>query len=394
MLGANTMLLNTTMIKNTHHGWGSLSQLAELIAPFNVRNILLITDPFLTQNGVVEQVKESLPEYDLTLFDEIEAEPTLMLAEELVSFVKAQRAELIIGLGGGSALDLAKLAAVLASHEGAVREYLNLSGDREINKKGLPTVLIPTTSGTGSEVTDLSVLSLEGSKDVVAHHYLLADCVLIDPKLTLTVPPRVTAATGVDALTHAIESYLSINADPITDSLALYAIRLISRSLQLAVEDGNNRAARTDLSYGSYLAGLSFFNAGVAGVHALAYPLGGQFKISHGESNALLLPHVMEYIRSSSAERLRDIYGAMGFDIAKLDADSASQYAIRAIRELVEAVGIPSSLQAYGIKESALESLTEDALKQTRLLARSPMPLQREDILKIYQIAWQGSSKV
>src|SRR5690606_3333369 len=178
-----------------------------------------------------------------------------------------------------------KLAAVFIHNEGDLETYLNLTGSRSISEKGVFNILIPTTSGTGSEVTDISVLALENTKDVVSHEYLKADLAIVDPKLTCSMPRDVTASTGADALTHAIEAYLSVNANPVSDGHALQAIRLIGGALHRAVVDGNDEEARIAMSYGSYIAGLAFHNAGVGAVHALAYPLGGQFHIPHGSSN-------------------------------------------------------------------------------------------------------------
>lgn len=384
------MLLKTTMLTNTYHGWGALDSLPQLVEPFHVKTILLIIDPFLKNNDLFEKLMLLLAPYEVVVFDQITTEPTLEQAESLVKFAKNSNCDLVIGLGGGSVLDVAKLVAVLVTHEGNVVEYLNLSGHKKLKDKGIPKIIIPTTSGTGSEVTNISVLSLEGSKDVVSHDYLLADIVILDPKLTVTVPPKVTAATGIDALTHAIESYLSVNSNPITEGLALHAISLITRSLSEVVFNGSNKAARIDLSYGSYLAGLSFFNAGVGGVHALAYPLGGQYGISHGESNALLLPYVLNYIRPSCIDKLRDIYVAMGYEIGSSDNEQISKWCIKVIEDLITDIGIPNTLQAFDIPESGLVKLAEDAVKQTRLLARSPMELSFEDILNIYQNAWKG----
>lgn len=383
------MLLKTTMVTNTYHGWGALDSLPQLLKPFAVERILLIVDPILKKNSVFQTMLELLKEYDVVSFDKVSAEPTLKLAEELIYFARSSEAQMVIGLGGGSVLDLAKLAAVLITHEGDVDEYLNLSGHRFIENKGIPKIIIPTTSGTGSEVTNISVLSLDGSKDVIAHDYLLADIALLDPSLTVTVPARVTAATGIDALTHAIESYLSVNADPITDSLALHAITLITKFLREAVLDGGSKEARTNLSYGSYLAGISFFNAGVGGVHALAYPLGSQYGISHGESNALLLPYVLDYIRASCIDKLCDIYVAMGFKVGNHNNEQVSRLCIREIQNLVLDIGIPSSLQIYGITELSLLELAKDAVKQKRLLARSPMTLLEKDVFNIYYKAWK-----
>ncbi len=257
--------------------------------------ILVVTDPFLKDIGLTNQVTEPLEAegYAIEIYTEVVPEPPLAIGEKLVAHTRDNAFDLVIGVGGGSALDLAKLAGVLASHEGNVAHYLNLTGTKQITEKGIPTILIPTTSGTGSEITNISVLSLETTKDVVTHDNLLADVAIVDPALTISLPPKITAATGVDALTHAVESYISKNASPVSDALALQAIRLISNSIRTAVANGQDKQARTDMSYGSYLAGIAFFNAGVAGVHALAYPLGGQFHIAHGDSNAVLLPYVM-----------------------------------------------------------------------------------------------------
>ncbi|HET6873092.1 MAG TPA: iron-containing alcohol dehydrogenase [Sporolactobacillaceae bacterium] len=376
----------------SYTGWGSLSQLLPEIEKHQAKNILIVTDPLLNQIGLVNRITDPLNEkgYTYTIYTDVVPEPPLETGEKLVAFAREGHFDLVIGLGGGSALDLAKLAAVLAAHEGPVENYLNLTGTKTLTKKGLPKILIPTTSGTGSEVTNIAVLSLATTKDVVTHDFLLADAAIVDPELTLTVPPRVTAATGVDALTHAIEAYVSVNASPTTDGLALQAIRLISQSLRTAVKNGQDQAARTKMSEGSYIAGLAFFNAGVAGVHALAYPLGGQFHIPHGESNAVLLPYVMGYIRQSCKKRMADILEALGGNSSFLSEEEASIKCVELLEQLVSDVGIPSTLGGFDIPESALEQLTEDGLKQKRLLARSPLPLHESDIRAIYQAAFKG----
>ncbi|MGE7111673.1 iron-containing alcohol dehydrogenase [Lysinibacillus sp. NPDC047702] len=376
----------------SYTGWGCLNQLLPEVERFKATNILIVTDPFLKELGLTDKIQQPLLSkgYATTIYTDIAPEPPLAIGEKLVDFTRKHHFDLVIGLGGGSALDLAKLAAVLAVHDGKVADYLNLTGTKTLEQKGLPKILIPTTSGTGSEVTNISVLSLETTKDVVAHDYLLADIAIVDPELTISLPPKITAATGVDALTHAIEAYVSINANEVTDALALQAIRLISGSIRTAVQDGQNKQARSDMSYGSYLAGLAFFNAGVAGVHALAYPLGGQFHIAHGDSNAVLLPYVMGYIRQSCEKRMKDILDAMGISSAYLSQEEASYKCVDALQQLVQDVNIPSTLKGFNIPEEALEQLTSDATKQTRILARSPMLLEREDIYAIYRAAFDG----
>ena len=386
------MMQKLTFTPVSYTGWGCLNQLLLEVEKLNVNNILIITDPFLKELGLTDSIEKPLLEngYSTTIYTDIAPEPPLAIGEKLVAFTRKHHFDVVIGLGGGSALDLAKLAAVLATHDGKVADYLNLTGTKNLENKGLPKILIPTTSGTGSEVTNISVLSLETTKDVVTHDYLLADVAIIDPALTISLPPKVTAATGVDALTHAIEAYVSVNANEVTDALALQAIKLISGSIRTAVHDGQNKQARSDMSYGSYLAGLAFFNAGVAGVHALAYPLGGQFHIAHGDSNAVLLPYVMGYIRQSCEKRMKDILDAMGISSAYISQEEASYKCVEALQQLVRDVNIPSTLKGFNIPESALVQLTDDATKQTRILARSPMPLKRQDISTIYRAAYDG----
>ncbi|MGO1059608.1 iron-containing alcohol dehydrogenase [Planococcus sp. FY231025] len=376
----------------SYTGWNSLEHLVEEAKRLNASNILIVTDPFLEDLGMTRKIIEPLEAegWTTSVYTEVVPEPPLAVGEKLVAYTREHKFDLVIGLGGGSALDLAKLAGVLATHEGKVADYLNLTGSRSLTHKGIPKILIPTTSGTGSEVTNISVLSLESTKDVVTHDFLLPDVAIVDPALTTSLPPKVTAATGIDALTHAIEAYVSKNANPVTDGLALQAIRLMSGSIRTAVADGENKEARTNMSYGSYLAGLAFFNAGVAGVHALAYPLGGQFHISHGESNAVLLPYVMGYIRQSCEKRMKDILEAMGFSSTQLSQEEASYKCVEQLTNLVADVNIPVSLKGFGIQEEALDSLADDAVKQKRILARSPMPLLREDIYAIYHAAYTG----
>ncbi|HSI68416.1 MAG TPA: iron-containing alcohol dehydrogenase [Planococcus sp. (in: firmicutes)] len=376
----------------SYTGWGALEQLPSEVSNYSPKKILVVTDPMLAKIGLTDKVTEPLKSkgYEIDVYTGVVPEPPLEVGEKLANYTREHGFDMVIGVGGGSALDLAKLAAVMATHNGPVADYLNLSGSKSIERKGLPMILIPTTAGTGSEVTNISVLSLETTKDVITHDYLLADVAIVDPELTISVPAKVTAATGIDALTHAVEAYISVNASPATDALALQAIRLISGSLRKAVKNGEDKQARTDMSQGSYLAGLSFFNAGVAGVHALAYPLGGQFHIAHGDSNAVLLPYVMSYIRKSCTKRMGDILEAMGGNASFLSEEDASYKCVDELKRIVEDVGIPSSLKGFDIPESAIDALTEDGVKQKRILARSPLTLEKEDIRAIYQSAYDG----
>jgi len=377
----------------THIGWGAAEKLIDEVKKFSTGKILVVADPVLKQIGVIDQVFAPLRNGDqqFDLYTDIIPEPLLETGQKLVDFARKGNYSLVIGIGGGSALDLAKLAAVFLANGGNVEEYLNLTGNKILQKKGVPKILIPTTSGTGAEVTNISVLALEHTKDVISHDYLIADIAIVDPQLTVTVPAKVTAATGADALTHAIEAYISVNANHYSDGLALQAISLISGSLREAVANGQDKRARTDMAYGSYIAGLSFFNAGVGAVHALAYPLGGQFHIPHGDSNAVLLPYVMNYIRNSCFVKMGRIYQAMGGNTENISAEEASIKCIYSLAELLKDIGIPDSLPGFNVPLSALEQLTTDGVKQKRLLARCPMKLTEKDISNIYASAFSGT---
>ncbi|MES2378688.1 MAG: iron-containing alcohol dehydrogenase [Bacteroidota bacterium] len=376
----------------THIGWGAVENLLAEVQQLAPEKILIVADPILKQIGMVENIVKPISEanYLYDIYTDIIPEPLLETGQKLVDFARVGNYSLIIGIGGGSALDLAKLAAVFMSNEGDIKDYLNLSGSKKIQHKGIPKILIATTSGTGAEVTNISVLALEHTKDVISHDHLIADVAIVDAQLTVSVPAKVTAATGADALTHAIEAYISVNANPYSDGLALHAIKLISGSLRDAVANGNNKQARTDMAYGSYLAGLAFFNAGVGAIHALAYPLGGQFHIPHGDSNAVLIPYVMDYIRPSCFVKMGDIFAAMNGSVIAISPEEASVKCIFSLISLLKDIGIPATLAGFNVPESALEQLTADGVKQKRLLARCPMPLTETDILNIYKKAFAG----
>ncbi|MGG4489239.1 iron-containing alcohol dehydrogenase [Metabacillus idriensis] len=376
-------------------GEGSVQNLLHLIKEYQAAKIFLFADPILIKLGVLSSIEQTLDENRIQVerYTDIHPEPQVSIGDGAVNALRKSGADLVIGIGGGSCLDIAKAAAVLAKNEGSVEDYLNLSGSKKLTEQGLPKIMIPTTSGTGAEMTDIAVFSLEETKDVITHDYLLADAVIIDPELTYSLPPRVTAASGIDALTHAIESYLSINATVLTDTLALEAVEKIASSIRTAVWQGGDREARRSMSWGSMLAGLSFFNAGVAGVHALAYPLGGLFKISHGESNAVLLPYVLDYIWPSCLHKMTILASALGIQRNGNSDREIAQSVVLEIRNLMEDVGLPNNLQAYGITEDDLEKLAAGGIKQTRLLARSPKSFQLQDVKQVYYAALHGALK-
>lgn len=373
-------------------GEGSIQKLIDECSRFAAKKVILFADPGVIKAGLASKVEDVLKstKIEYTVYDQIVPEPPLSVADQAVEAIRVSEADLVVAVGGGSALDLAKAAAVVAKNEGSIADYLNLSGTKTLKNKGLPKILIPTTSGTGSEVTDIAVFSLETTKDVITNNFLIADVAIVAPELTYSLPPRVTASTGMDALTHAVEAYISVNATTLTDALALEAIELISHNLRTAVWHGMNREARKNMAWGSVIAGMSFYNAGVSGVHALAYPIGGLFHVSHGESNSVLLPYVFDYIWPSCMEKVARIGDAMGVCTPGMTTREAALAAVQGMRDLIADVGLPSTLDAYGIAEKDLDVLASDASKQTRLLARSPKPYRLEDIRRIYGNALRG----
>jgi alcohol dehydrogenase class IV len=259
-----------------------------------------------------------------------------------------------------------------------------------VKRKGPALIAIPTTAGTGSEVTNVAIFSDKQAqlKKGIVSDYLLPDVALVSPAMTLTCPRSVTAASGVDALVHAVESYISVNASPITDAIALGAIKLITKALPKAYANPTNLQAREDMATASLMAGMAFGNAGVGAVHALAYPLGGRFNIAHGVSNALLLPYVMEWNKTACVERFRDIAEAMGLRVANLSDKDAADQAVVAMADLCAAVDIPSGLRSFNVPEDAIPAMAEEASKIDRLMRNNPRKLTAADIEKIYRAAY------
>lgn len=386
-------MFNFVSPKTLHHGKDSLKKLYIILEDLQVERLTIISDPVLKDIGAIDEILNRIEnmQVEFELITDVVPEPPLDIGNKIVNQTRAFNPDLVVGIGGGSALDIAKTASVLVKNEGTIEEYVNLTGNKKITDAGIPKILIPTTAGTGAEVTDIAVFSLEDTKDVITHEYLLADYAIVDPMLTISLPPRVTAASGIDALTHAIESYTSVHATPITKKLSLEAIQLIVPHIRTAVWNGENIEARENMALGSLLAGLSFYNAGVAGVHALAYPLGGLFNIPHGESNAVLLPYVYDVIWSSCMEKMIDIAEIFEIPMENRHKRDIVIDLIQHLQYLIQDVGLPLNIQDYQIKKEDIASMVDNGIKQTRLLNRSPRKLDKELIETIYTNAYDGS---
>ncbi len=366
-------------------GLGSIAQVAEQVRKLRGTRVLILTDPGVAGCGDVTYVEEPLREaaLEVGVYDHAVPEPPMASLHEVVDFVEDGGFDCVIGFGGGSAIDVAKMAAVLAHTGHHVEEYVGVD---MVPKKGLPLIAIPTTAGTGSEVTAIAIFANEAKniKQGVVSPHLIPDIAIVDPVLTLTCPPNVTAASGIDALIHNMEAFISVNATLHTDPLAKEGMELIGAALRTAVLDGSNLEARHDMAIGSMLGGIAFGNAGVGAVHALSYPLGGRFHVPHGVANAVMLPWVMEYNMLACLPRFRDIACALGETVEGLSAREVAVKAVGAMRQLADDVGLPQHLSDLDISADAIEELTEGALTQTRLLANNPRKLTHDDIYQIY----------
>ena len=368
-------------------GQAAIEQLAAELTRLNVNNPLIVTDAILVKSGTVDLALAQLGGRRYGIFDQVKPEPEISIVEDCTRAYREGEHDGLIGLGGGSAIDIAKGVAAFAGHEGPLAE---LFGVDLVKRKGPALIAIPTTAGTGSEVTNVAIFSDKQAqlKKGIVSDYLLPDVALVSPVMTLTCPRSVTAASGVDALVHAVESYLSVNASPITDAIALGAIKLIAKALPKAYANPANLQAREDMATASLMAGMAFGNAGVGAVHALAYPLGGRFNIAHGVSNALLLPYVMEWNKMACVERFRDIAEAMGVRVADLSDKDAADQAVKAMADLCAAVDIPSGMRSFNVPEDAIAAMAEEASKIDRLMRNNPRKLTAADIEKIYRAAY------
>jgi alcohol dehydrogenase class IV len=367
-------------------GAAAIEQLSAELTRLNVQNPLIVTDAILVQSGTVDLALAQLGGRRYGVFDQVKPEPEISIVEDCTRAYREGGHDGLIGVGGGSAIDIAKGVAAFASHEGPLAE---LFGVDLVKRKGPPLIAIPTTAGTGSEVTNVAIFSDKQAqlKKGIVSDYLLPDVALVSPLMTLTCPRSVTAASGVDALVHAVEAYLSVNASPITDAIALGAIKLIVKALPKAYANPSSLPAREDMATASLMAGMAFGNAGVGAVHALAYPLGGRFNIAHGVSNALLLPYVMEWNKLACVERMRDIAEAMGVRVAHLSDKDAADLAVKAMADLCVAVEIPTGLRSFNVPEDAIPAMAEEASKIERLMRNNPRKLTAADIEKIYRAA-------
>lgn len=372
-------------------GAGAIQGLADLVKEEGGSKPFLVVDPGLKKAGLLKKITDPLKKakMDFEVYDKIDPEPGLKLADAGCKLAAKSGCDCVIGVGGGSAMDVAKAVSILLTNGGKAEDYLGLG---KISKPGVPKIMVPTTAGTGAEVTFTAVFINEktGSKGGMNGDPLYPDAALLDPELTVSVPPHITAATGIDAFTHAIEGYLSTQAHSISDMYALEAIEMISRNLPQAYANGDNLEARSAMLMGSLLAGKALATAGVGLVHAMAYPLGGMFGIPHGLANAVLLPYVVEYNLIGNPGKYAAVAEVMGYDTTDMPLREAAALVVEAIFNLNNDVGIPSSLADLEIPIEKVPEMADIALTVTRPVENNPRKPSREDVIQVYHNALIG----
>jgi alcohol dehydrogenase class IV len=386
-------------------GRDAVKQLGDIATRLRAKKALIVTDPILEKAGLLERTRQPLVAagLDVTAFTGGEPEPSMKAALACYEMAKTFRPDVLVGLGGGSNMDLTKLAATLLKHGGNPRDYV---GDDKIPGPIFPLICVPTTAGTGSEVSAAAVVTDTENhiKVGILSNWLRSSAAVVDPLMTLSCPPKVTADSGIDALTHAIEAYTAIdNADfpmpcgersvyqgkhPMGDLCAEKAITLVGRYLRRAVNDGHDLDAREGMALAALLAGLAFSNVGVALVHAMEYPVGGAVHCSHGAGNGLLLPYVMRFNLSAKLRAYAEIASMLGENVTGSSERAAAEKAVAAVEKLRNDIGVPQRLRDIGVKPEQLRTLAEKAAGIKRILRVNPRSVTVDDIEGIFKDAY------
>ncbi|AEA15823.1 MULTISPECIES: iron-containing alcohol dehydrogenase [Bacillus] len=376
------------MPKSVLYGRNSLEKLGEQSKKLGKR-AFIVTDTIMEKLGYVEKCIQQLNKKSITVstYNKVDAEPTNIHVLEALSLCKEEKCDFIIGIGGGSCIDAAKAVAVLYTNGGEVEDYVQK--DIEIENNPLPLIAIPTTSGTGSEVTSVAVITNKKTdvKMMMKHPSFIPKVAIIDPVLTSSLPTQITAATGIDALCHAIEAYISKVSQPLTDVLALSAIESIMKYLRIAYEDGRNMEAREAMMIASLQAGIAFSNASVTLVHGMSRPVGALFHVPHGISNAILLPTVLEFTKTSAMKRLAKIGRSLNKDLYSNSDEEVADYTLGEIKKLCFDLRIPN-LKEYGIDEiefeNAISKMASDAI-ESGSPANNPRVPSYDEIKELYR---------
>lgn len=371
------------------YGVNALKEVKQIIEQNGFKNALIVTDAGIKKAGIVDELAKYLENIDYDIYSECQPNPTVKNCNDALKKLKDINADLVIGIGGGSSIDVAKAVALLATNGGNIQDY---EGADKFKNDLLPIIAIPTTAGTASEVTNFIVITDEERqyKFTIGSTKVAPRWAVVDPVLTLTLPPSITAATGLDALVHAIESYTSKMANPITKTLAREAIRKISSNLRQAVYNGSTLKYRDEMLMGSLLAGLAFNNTRLGNCHALSHPVSAIYNVPHGVANAILIPHVMEFNMLAVPELFADIAEDMGENLEGLTLMEKAQKSVDAVRKLARDIGIPETFKPFGVEESSIPKMAEDALLSGNI-AVNPRITKYDDVVELYVKAIGGT---
>ncbi|MEI3606642.1 iron-containing alcohol dehydrogenase [Pseudogracilibacillus sp. SE30717A] len=365
------------------YGVNALKEVKKIIDGQGIKNVLIVTDPGLMKTGLIDDLLQYVNHVNYKIFSECQPNPTVSNCNNALDMLREVKADLVIAIGGGSSMDVAKAVSLLATNGGEIKEY---EGIDTFNKDLLPLIAIPTTAGTASEVTNFTVITDEEReyKFTVGGVRLAPKWAILDPMVTLTLPSHITAATGLDALVHAIESYTSKMANPITKTLAREAIRKISRNLRQAVYNGDTLKYRDEMLMGSLLAGLAFNNTRLGNCHALSHPVSAIYGVPHGVANAILIPHVMAFNILAVPELYADIAEDMGEVLDNSTVMEKAYKAVESVRKLAKDIGIPESFESFGIDSSKIEKMAEDAMLSGNI-AVNPRITRYDDVIRLYK---------
>ena len=365
-------------------GFGTVDSMGAEAKRLGATRALVVTDKMMVRTGIVQRVTAGLEGTPFDLFDEVEAEPRIEVAQAVANKVRSAPYDLVVGVGGGSSMDMAKAASGFASNEGPARSFV---GNDLFRKRPIPSIMVPTTAGTGAELTVTSMVTLEGHKQWINSPLLLPTVAIVDPDLTLSMPPGVTAATGMDALCHNTEAYLSSLASPITDSAALEGIRLIVGNLEKAFNEGSDRLARESMSLGALLGGIALQAKMVYG-HSIGYTIATRFKLPHGVSCGLPLPYIISNYAVACAPKMKELAEAFGVDPSGEPQALGVAVAEKA-RGIAAGVRIPTSLKDLGVAEGDLDALSRECLEMYPR-QNSPVVFDHESMAGMYRRMWEG----
>lgn len=373
-------------VKRIIFGPGSLQGIGNEIKRLGGRRVLVVTDPGIKAAGLVDKLSAALESADLPyhVFAEVEPDPRVEVVDESLAAARGFEPDLVVGFGGGSALDISKVTAVMFTNAGPIDEYF---GMELVPKPGLPLVLVPTTAGTGSEMTSICVLSdtkNDVKKGIVSEH-MFASAALLDPELTLGLPQHVTAMTGMDAFVHAMESYTGVRASFLTDTLNLQAIRMIAAFLRRAYANGSDIEARTQMLQASCVAGMAFSNTQNGLDHAIALAIGGRFHLPHGLLTAFICPWVMEFNLMACPDKFIKIAEAFGEDTSGMNEMAAAGLAVKAVKNMLDDLGISYRLSSYDVPREVIPELAQATIGAARLISNNPRSVSEKDVITLLE---------